>query len=138
MEEQRQQSQQIEQQKLEQAQQQFEIQTQLAEQKRIQEMENENMNKELDRQNRLQVEQLRGIAAEGSYSPTADTTQLLTEQTKAAMERSRIEFEKAVKRRELEQQDRKLDIEEKKAQDALEIAKLRDKGKLGEKGKNKK
>lgn len=138
MEEQRQQSQQIEQQKLEQAQQQFEIQNQLAEQKRIEEMQNENMNKELDRQNRLQVEQLRGIAAEGSYSPTADTTELLTEQTKAAMERSRIEFEKAVKRRELEQQDRKLDIEEKKAQDALEIAKLRDKGKLGDKGKNKK
>ena len=138
MEAQRQQSQEIEQQKLQQSQEQFQIQTQLAEQKRREEMENENMNKELDRQNRLQVEQLKGIAAEGSYSPTADTTELLTEQTKAAMERSRIEFEKAVKRRELEQQDRKLDIEEKKAQDALEIAKLRDKGKLGDKTKTKK
>lgn len=129
---------QIEQQKLEQAQQQFETQTQLAEQKRIQEMENENMNKELDRQNRLQIEQLKGIAAEGSYSPTADTTELLTEQTKAAMEQSRIEFEKAIKQRQLAQQDRKLDIEERKAQDALDIAKLRDKGTLNPKPKKKK
>jgi hypothetical protein len=133
-----QQKNQIEQQKLQQAQQQFEVQTQLAEQKRREEMENENMNKELDRQNRLQVEQLRGIAAEGSYSQTADTTELLTEQTKSAIEHSRMEFEKAIKQRELAQNDRKLDIEEKKAQDALDIAKLRDKGTLNPKPKSKK
>jgi len=133
-----QQKNQIEQQKLQQAQQQFEVQTQLAEQKRREDMDNENMNKELDRQNRLQVEQLRGIAAEGSYSQTADTTELLTEQTKSAMERSRMEFEKAIKQRELAQNDRKLDIEEKKAQDALDIAKLRDKGTLNPKPKSKK
>jgi hypothetical protein len=133
-----QQKNQIEQQKLQQAQQQFEVQTQLAEQKRREDMDNENMNKELDRQNRLQVEQLRGIAAEGSYSQTGDTTELLTEQTKSAMERSRMEFEKAIKQRELAQNDRKLDIEEKKAQDALDIAKLRDKGTLNPKPKSKK
>lgn len=133
-----QQKNQIEQQKLEQAQQQFEIQTQLAEQKRREEMDNENMNKELDRQNRLQIEQLRGIAAEGSYSQTMDTTELLTEQTKSAMERSRMEFEKAIKQRELAQNDRKLDIEERKAKDALDIAKLRDKGTLNPKPKKKK
>lgn len=129
---------QIEQQKLEQAQQQFEVQTQLAEQRRREDMENENMNKELDRQNRLQIEQLRGIAAEGSYSPTVDTTELLTEQTKAAMEQSRIEFEKAIKQRQLAQNDRKLDIEERKAKDALDIAKLRDKGTLNPKPKKNK
>lgn len=138
MQEQRQQAQQLEQQKLEQAQQQFEVQTQLAEQKRIQDMENENMNKELDRQNRLAVEQLRGIANEGSYSPTLDTTDLLTEQTKTAIERSRLEFEKQARKRELDQNERKLDIEQKKADDALNIAKLRDKGTLNPKPKSKK
>ena len=101
-------------------------------------MMNENMNKQLDRENRLQIEQLRGIAAEGSYSPTVDTTELLTEQTKSAMEQSKIEFEKAIKKRELAQNDRKLDIEEKKAKDALDIAKLRDKGTLTPKPKSKK
>lgn len=134
----REQQQQLEQQKLQQSQEQFEMQMQLAEQKRREEMQNDNMNKELDRQNRLQVEQLRGIAAEGSYSPTTDTTPLLVEQTKAAMEQSRQSFEKEIKKRQLDQNDRKLDIEEKKAKDALDIAKLRDKGTLNPKPKNKK
>ena len=47
-------------------------------------------------------------------------------------------FEKAIKQRQLAQQDRKLDIEERKAQDALDIAKLRDKGTLNPKPKKKK
>jgi hypothetical protein len=110
----------------------------LAEQKRREDMENDNMNKELDRQNRLQIEQLRGIAQEGSYSPTTDTTGLLIEQTKASMEKSKQLFEKEIKKRELDQNDRKLDIEEQKAKDALNIAKLRDKGTLNPKPKNKK
>ena len=134
----REQQMQIEQQKLQQSQQQFETNIQVQEQRRMQEMMNENMNKQLDRENRLQIEQLRGIAAEGSYSPTVDTTELLTEQTKAAMEQSKIEFEKSIKKRELAQNDRKLDIEEKKAKDALDIAKLRDKGTLTPKPKSKK
>jgi hypothetical protein len=134
----KQQQMELEQQKLEQQQQQFETQLQVQEQKRVEEMQNENMNKQLDRENRLQIEQLRGIAAEGSYSPTTDTTDLLVEQTKSAMERSRIDFEKEIKRRELAQNDRKLDIEEQKAKDALDIAKLRDKGTLNPKPKKKK
>jgi hypothetical protein len=134
----REQQQQLEQQKMQQAQEQFQVQTQLAEQKRREDMENDNMNKELDRQNRLQIEQLRGIAQEGSYSPTTDTTGLLIEQTKASMEKSKQLFEKEIKKRELDQNDRKLDIEEQKAKDALNIAKLRDKGTLNPKPKNKK
>jgi hypothetical protein len=134
----REQQQQLEQQKMQQAQEQFQVQTQLAEQKRREDMENDNMNKELDRQNRLQIEQLRGIAQEGSYSPTTDTTGLLIEQTKASMEKSKQLFEKEIKKRELDQNDRKLDIEEQKAKDALSIAKLRDKGTLNPKPKNKK
>jgi len=129
---------QIEQQKLEQAQEQFQMNMQAQQEKEMRQIENENMNKELDRQNRLQVEELRGIAAEGSYSQTMDTTELLTEQTKSAIERSKIEFEKAIKQKQLAQQDRKLDIEEKKAKDALDIAKLRDKGTLNPKPKTKK
>jgi vacuolar-type H+-ATPase subunit I/STV1 len=134
----KQQEMQLKQQQLEQQQQQFEMQIQVQEQKRMQEMQNENMNKQLDRENKLQIEQLRGIAAEGSYSPTIDTTELLTEQTKTAMERSRLDFEKTIKQKELQQTDRKLDIEEKKAKDALDIAKLRDKGTLNPKPKSKK
>jgi hypothetical protein len=134
----KQQEMQLKQQQLEQQKQQFETNLQVQEQRRLQEMENENMNKELDRQNRLQIEELRGIANEGSFSPTIDTTELLTEQTKAAMERSKQFYEKSIKQKELEQNDRKLDIEEKKAKDALDIAKLRDKGTLNPKPKSKK
>ena len=134
----KQQQNEIEQQKLQQAQEQFQTNLQVQEQRRREDMENENMNKELDRQNRIQLEQLRGIAAEGSYSPTADTTELLTEQTKVAMERSKLDYQKAIKQRELAQNDRKLDIEQQKAKDALDIAKLRDKGTLNPKPKSKK
>lgn len=134
----KQQQSEIEQQKLQQAQEQFQTNLQVQEQRRREDMENENMNKELDRQNRIQLEQLRGIAAEGSYSPTADTTELLTEQTKVAMERSKLDYQKAIKQRELAQNDRKLDIEQQKAKDALDIAKLRDKGTLNPKPKTKK
>lgn len=128
----------VEQQKIEQAQQQFEAQIQIEEQRRKEEMENENMNKQLDRENKLQIEQLRGIANEGSFSQESDTLGILTEQTKLSLEKSKQMFERTVKERELNQNDRKLDIEEKKANDALQIAKLRDKGKLNSKPKNKK
>jgi hypothetical protein len=134
----KQQEMQLKQQQLQQQQQQFEMQLQVQEQKRLQDMENENMNKELDRQNRLMVEQLKGIANEGSYSPTLDTTDFLTEQTKLAVDQSRLEFEKQARKRELDQNERKLDIEEKKAKDALDIAKLRDKGTLNPKPKKNK
>jgi hypothetical protein len=134
----KQQQMQLEQQKLQQSDEQFQMKLQAQQEKEARDMENENMNKELDRQNRLQIEELRGIAAEGSYSQTTDTTELLTEQTKSAMERSKQLYERSIKQKELQQQDRKLDIEEMKAKDALEIARLRDKGQLGDKSKKKK
>jgi hypothetical protein len=119
----RQQQQQLEQQKLDQQQHQFEVETQLAEQHRQEDIQNDNMNKQLDRENKLQVEQLRGIANEGSFDPEADLTGLLTEQTKLALENSKHQFEKTIKQKELSQKDRELDLKEKDIDTKLKIAK---------------
>lgn len=119
----RNQQQALEQQKIDQAQQQFETQVQLEEQRRQEDMQNDNMNKELDRQNRLAVEQLRGIANEGSFDQDTDLTGLLTEQTKLAIENSKHQFEKTIKQKEMSQRDRELDLKEKDIDTKLQIAK---------------
>ena len=106
------------------------MQMETQERHRQEDMQNENMNKQLDRENKIQLEVLKGIANEGSYDPDVDTTGLLTEQAKVSLEQSKHQFDQTTQKRALDQQDIKLDIEEKKADQALQIAKLRDKGTL--------
>jgi hypothetical protein len=87
------------------------------------EAQREDINKELDRQNRLEVEKLRGIANEGSYSPEKDTTALLIQQTQVAQQGSKMSFEKSAKSRELDLKKRELDLKEKDIDTKLKIAK---------------
>jgi hypothetical protein len=77
----------------------------------------------LDRQNRLEVEKLRGIANEGSFNPDSDTTGLLIEQTKIAQQGSKMSFEKSAKSRELDLKQKELQLKEKDIDTKLEIAK---------------
>jgi hypothetical protein len=83
----------------------------------------DDMNKELDRQNRLEVEKLRGIANEGSFNPTADTTDLLIKQTSLSQQISKDAFEKASKQRQNSLKERELDLKEKEIDTSLQIAK---------------
>ena len=118
-----QQAQQMKQQELQQQQQQFEQKMQAEAMLKREEAEREDINRELDRQNRLEVEKLRGIANEGSYNPDVDTTQLLIQQTKVAQEGSKMSFEKTAKSRELDLKKRELDLKEKDIDTKLKIAK---------------
>ena len=118
-----QQAQQMKQQELQQQQQQFEQKMQADAMMKREEAEREDINKELDRQNRLEVEKLRGIANEGSYNPEVDTTQLLIQQTKVSQEGSKMSFEKTAKSRELDLKKRELDLKEKDIDTKLKIAK---------------
>lgn len=118
-----QQTQQMKQQELQQQQQQFEQKMQAEAMLKREEAEREDINRELDRQNRLEVEKLRGIANEGSYNPDVDTTQLLIQQTKVAQEGSKMSFEKTAKSRELDLKKRELDLKEKDIDTKLKIAK---------------
>lgn len=112
----------MKQQEMEQAQQQFMTKLQVEEQRRQEDAQREDMNKELDRQNRLEVEKLRGIANESSYNPELDLTDKLIEQTKMAQETSHKNFEKAMKNQEMSLKKRELDLKEKDIDTKLKIA----------------
>ena len=57
--------------------------------------------RELDRQNKLMIEKLRGISAEGSYSQTEDTTPMLIKQTELDIKKSQLSYDQAVKNQQL-------------------------------------
>lgn len=112
----------MQQQQMEQQQEQFQMKMQMDEQRRIEEAQREDMNKELDRQNRLEVEKLRGIANEGSFSPTADTTDLLIKQTQMSQEMSKQNFEKSMKSKEMSLKEKELALKEKDIDTKYKIA----------------
>jgi hypothetical protein len=120
----RQQDQAMKQQELQQQQQQFQQKMEFEAQMAQQEAEREDLNKELDRQNRLEVEKLKGIANEGSYNPEADTTQLLIEQTKLSQTASRDNFTKSAKSREINIKEKELQLKEKDIDTKLKIAEI--------------
>jgi len=118
----RQQEQAIKQQQLEQQQAQFEQKMQMDAAQKAEDARREDMNKQLDRENRLQVVQLQGIANEGSYNPEVDTTGLLIEQTKIAQDISKQTFEKVTKNKELSLKEKELSLKEKDIDTKLKIA----------------
>jgi hypothetical protein len=120
----RQQEQAMKQQELQQQQQQFQQKMEFEAQLKQQEAEREDLNKELDRQNRLEVEKLKGIANEGSYNPEADTTQLLIEQTKLSQAASKESFAKSAKSREINIKEKELQLKEKDIDTKLKIAEI--------------
>jgi hypothetical protein len=113
----------MQQQQLEQQQQQFQQKLEIEEQRRREEAAREDMNKELDRQNRLEVEKLRGIANEGSFSQTADTTDLLIKQTQISQQMSKQNFDKSMKSKEMSLKEKELQLREKDIDTKLKIAK---------------
>lgn len=110
------------QQEMQMKQQQFEQTMAVEEQRNAEKVQREDLNKELDRQNRLDVERLRGIANEGSYSDK-DLTPLLMKETgmlKAVSE----ERVKSIENREINKlKSRELDLKEKDIDTKLQIAK---------------
>ncbi len=121
---------QLQQQQMAQQQQQMEMQQQQfqtklaadAEQKQ-QDAQREDMNKELDRQNRLDVERLRGIANESSFSQDKDLTPLLIQQANLAKEQSKMRFEQLKNADQVSLKSRELDLKEKDIDTKLQIAK---------------
>ena len=118
----RQQDQALKQQQLEQQQAQFEQKMQMDAAQKAEDARRDDMNKQLDRENRLQVVQLQGIANEGSYNPDVDTTGLLIEQTKIAQDISKQTFEKVTKNKELNLKEKELALKEKDIDTKLKIA----------------
>jgi hypothetical protein len=105
------------QQAMEMQQQQIQAQSEQADKARAFEAEQN----ELDRQNKIMIEKLRGIAAEGSYSPTVDTTPLLIKQTELDLKKSQMSADQAIKNQQMIaaqiESYRKQKSDEKKQQD---------------------
>jgi hypothetical protein len=114
----------MKQQELAQQQEQFQQKMQMDMAMKEQEAQRDDMNRELDRQNRLEVEKLKGIANEGSYNPESDTTALLIEQTKISQEGSKVNFERATKKQEMSLKEKELQLKEKDIDTKLQIAKI--------------
>lgn len=114
----------IQQQQMQQQQEQFQMKMQIEEQRRREDAAREDMNKELDRQNRLEIEKLRGIANEGSFNPNVDTTDLLIKQTQLSQNISKQNFEKSMKSKEMSLKERELQLKEKDIDTKLEVAKI--------------
>jgi len=91
------QQQQQQQQQMEMQQQQIQAQAEEADKARAFEAEQN----ELDRQNKLMIERLKGIAMEGSYSQEVDTTPQLIKQTELDMKKSQLDYTAALKQREM-------------------------------------
>jgi hypothetical protein len=113
----------MKQQEMEQSQKQFEMKIQIDDQRRQQDAAREDMNKELDRQNRLEVEKLKGIANEGSFNPELDLTDKLIQQTKLSQDASTKNFEQAMKNKEMSLKEKELMLKNKDIDTKLKIAK---------------
>jgi len=118
----RQQEQALKQQQLDQQQQQFEQKMQMDAAQKAEDAQRDDMNKQLDRENKLQIVQLQGIANEGSYNPEVDTTNLLIQQTKIAQDLSKSQFEKITKDKEMSLKEKELTLKEKDIDNKLKIA----------------
>jgi len=114
----------MKQQELQQQQEQFQTKIQIEEQRRQADAAREDMNKQLDRQNRLEVEKLRGIANEGSYNPEVDTTDLLIKQTKLSQDISKQNFQKSIKSKEMSIKEKELELKDKDIETKLKIAQI--------------
>lgn len=120
-----QQQQELEQQQLEQQQQQFEIAQQQLQQQHQEAINNENLNKQLDREAKIQVAQIQAMG----YDKDAETdnTGQIAEATKLALEKSKLTFEQMVKMKELEQEDERMKIDREELKSREKIAAVKKK-----------
>ena len=109
------------QQQMQQQQQQFEQKMAVDEQRRMEEAQREDMNKELDRQNRLDIERLRGIANEGSFSDK-DLTPLLMKESGLLKSASEQRIKSIERQEDNKMKTRELDLKEKEIDTKLKIA----------------
>jgi len=119
-------AQQLEQQKLQQAQQQFEQQQQLLMKQHMEALDNENRNKQADRETKIQIAEIQALGYEKNDE---NNTNDISEAANLALENSKHNFEKLVKIKELSQEDRHMDIQEKEIASREKIARSKPKPK---------
>lgn len=114
----------LEQQKLQQAQEQFEAQQQLLQKQYEDNVANDNLNKQLDRETKIQVAEIQAYSFDDDKS---DDQTSIKDAARLALEQSRDTFDRVVKLKELQQEDRALDNQEKEIESREKIAKSKPK-----------
>lgn len=109
-------------QEMEQNQMQFQEELARQEEIRKEELYYDNLNKQLDRELKIDIETIKAIGLEGSYNPEVDLTDKVIEQSKIVQENSKLNFERSIKQKELKLKERELDIKEKDSENKLKIA----------------
>ncbi len=114
----------LKQQEIDQRNREFEMTMQREEAIRVEEMQNENMNKQLDRELEIHLKTLDAIANEGSFDPDVDLTDKVLEHSKLSQERIKINYEKEIKNKELSLKEKELAIKEKDSENKVKIARM--------------
>lgn len=117
-------AQQIEQQKLQQQQEQFQMAQEELKKQHEEALMSDNMNKQLDRETKIQIAEIQAMGFERNE---VDNSGDITEASKNALERSRLEFDKLIKLKELEQEDRRMDIDREEIASREKIAAVKKK-----------
>jgi hypothetical protein len=113
----------LEQQKMQMQQEQFQKEMERQENIRVEEMQNDNINKELDRQLDIQLATIKAIGEEGSYDQEGNTLLQVLEQSRLAHEISKDAFERNMRQKEVKQKDKELELKDKDIDTKLKIAK---------------
>lgn len=119
-------AQELERQKLEQEQAQFEASQQLLQQQYQDKVNNDNMNLQLDREVKISVAEIQALGFEKNEDTNTDD---ISDASKIALERSRLDFDKLVKMKELEQEDERMKIDREEIASREKIARSKPKPK---------
>jgi hypothetical protein len=123
-EKQQQQLQQSQQQELQMKQQQFEQQQQMVMQQQQDKMMNDNQNAQADRETKIRIAEIQALGFEKN---DIDNSSDIMQASKNALDASRHEFDKLIKMKEIQQEDRRMDIDEKQIIGREDVAKMRNK-----------
>lgn len=86
-------------------------------------IQNENLNKQLDREKDVHVAEIKALGTQAINTPDADSDGQpdIIESGKLALEQMKLNFETTFKNKELSQKDRELDFKEKELKDWKEV-----------------
>jgi hypothetical protein len=114
------------QQEMQMKQQQFEQQQQMLMQQQQDKMMNDNQNAQADRETKIRIAEIQALGFEKN---DIDNSSDIMQASKNALDASRHEFDKLIKMKEMQQEDRRMDIDEKQIVGREEVARMRNKNK---------
>jgi hypothetical protein len=105
-------------------QQEMQMNAELSQKQHEEKMMNDNMNAQADRETKIQIAEIQSLSYERN---DIDNTADIAKATENALDVSKQNFEKMIRMKELQQEDRRMDIDEEQLKSREEIAKMKNK-----------